>query len=172
LANDVVTASQLARALARECDFFAVLPDSKSAALIVALRDFAGQRVIQVGDEATAVGIAAGLTLVSRSCLLIMESSGLRRGFESLGRLSASHGIHPLILATDRGAIGDSDWWAAAHQPHARSVATALGAVCADLTSDLAGERVASIIAGAVRHHRSQQVPVVLWAAPDLIKPS
>lgn len=166
----MLAASALAKTLIGHSDFFAVLPDSKSTPLIESLRALDGKRVYQVCDEATAVGIAAGLLLANQTCLLIMESSGLRRGFETLGRLSGSHGIQPIILATDRGSLGDSDWWAAAHYSHARSIADAVGARCADLTPDLDLNQVAIVVESAVRHHRSQQVPVVLWVSPGLVE--
>lgn len=165
----MVAPDTFAKLLADHCEYFAVLPDSRSAHLVASLRALVGPRVCQVSDEATAVGIAAGLTIANQTCLLIIESSGLRRGFETLGRLSGSHGIQPIVLATDRGAMGDSDWWAATHHPHARSVATALGASTAELAADLDPFQLSHAIASAVRHHRSQQVPVILWAAPGLV---
>lgn len=165
----MIAPGTLAQILAERWDYFAVLPDSRSSPLLERLRALVGPRVCQVCDEANAIGIAAGLTLTGRTCLLIMESSGLRRGFEALGRLSGVHGIQPVVLATDRGALGDSDWWAAAHYPHARSVAAALGAQTVELGPDMALGSLERVVAGALKHHRSQQVPVVLWAQPGLI---
>src|SRR5437868_3909591 len=94
----------LACLLESQFEYFIGLPDSRTAGLIEELRALVGSRLMQVSDEATAVSIAAGLTLASKTCLVIMENSGLRRAAETLGRLSSSHGIHPVIMATDRGA--------------------------------------------------------------------
>lgn len=164
----MIDADTFAQVLGEHFEYFAVLPDSKSTRVITSLRELVGPRVLQFTDEATAIGIAAGLTIANRTCLIMIESSGLRRGFEALGRLSGSHGVHPVILATDRGVLGDSDWWAAAHHPHAHSVAIAVSARTTGLLRSHSVVEIQDLVARAKRHHLSQQSPIVLWADPEL----
>jgi sulfopyruvate decarboxylase TPP-binding subunit len=159
-------ASEVATLLLLEFDWLVTVPDSRTAEVLRQAEVKAPDRVVQVVDESTAIGIACGLTLGGRTALVIMESSGLRRGFETLARLSASHGIHPAILATDRGALGDPDWWAASHYATSRHVTAAVNALCVDITEQLALDDFREVLTRMKRHLMSQQAPVVAWLHP------
>ena len=164
--------SEIATLLLEEFDWLVVVPDSKTAEVLRQVEVVAPDRMLQVADEATAIGIACGLTLGGVTALAVMESSGLRRGFETLARLSASHGIHPVVLATDRGALGDSDWWAAAHHGTSRHVTAAVRAVCVELSEHLTLDDVREVFKRMRRHLISQQAPAVAWLYPLLIQSS
>lgn len=164
------TAAVFAEFLTAHFDYLLAVPDSRSQQLLSVLHEAHSDRFVQVTDEATAVCIASGVTVSSTSCVVIMESSGLRRAFEALGRLSSSHGIHPALIVTDRGQLGDWEWWASEHHPHARAAATALGARTAELTPAMSPPQISAIIAAAAAHYRAQQSPVILWCHPDLLQ--
>jgi sulfopyruvate decarboxylase TPP-binding subunit len=163
-------ASEVAGLLLAEFDWLVVVPDSKTAAILQQVESLAPNRLVQVVDEATAIGIACGLTLGGDTALVILESSGLRRGFETLARLSTSHGIHPVILATDRGALGDPDWWAAAHHWTSRHVTAAVNSLSVEITEQLALDDVWNIFKRMKQHLMSQQTPVVAWLHPLVVQ--
>lgn len=105
-------------------DLITAVPDS----LLAPLCRYAAARdeipYVQVCDEASAVGVAAGARLAGARSLVIMENSGLRRACETLARLTLSHRLHTVMLLARRGAIGDGNWWALPHDetmhPHLR----------------------------------------------------
>ncbi len=92
------------------------VPDS----LLSPLHEYAAERqdiaYLQVCDEATAVGLAAGARLAGARSLVLMENSGLRRACETLARLTMSHRLHTLLLLACRGGIGEPNWWGLAHE--------------------------------------------------------
>lgn len=159
-------ASETAALLLLEFEWLVVVPDSRTAEVLRQVEIRAPDRVVQVVDEATAIGIACGIILGGQTALVVVESSGLRRGFETLARLSVSHGIHPAVLATDRGALGDPDWWAASHYGTSRHVTTAVNALCVEITEQLALDDVWEVLRRMRRHLMSQQTPVVAWLHP------
>lgn len=87
------------------------VPDSLLAPLYRAAARRDDLELIQANDEATAVGIASGASLGGMRTVAAMESSGIRRGCESLARLSLGHGMHCLVLIADRGGFGEPNWW-------------------------------------------------------------
>jgi sulfopyruvate decarboxylase subunit alpha len=96
-------------------DVLVAVPDS----LLSPLLDCAAQRdriqYIQVNDEATAVGVAAGVGLAGARALILMENSGLRRACETLYRFVLSHRLHVAFLISHRGSFGEENWWGIAH---------------------------------------------------------
>ncbi len=112
-------------------DLITAVPDS----LLSPLHLYAASReeiaYVQVCDEATAVGMAAGARLGGARSLVMMENSGLRRACETLARLTLSHRLHTAMLLARRGAFGEGNWWGLPHEetmfPHLRmlSIATA-----------------------------------------------
>lgn len=102
--------------LAADVSFIAGVPDS----LLAPLHAFAAARAeipyVQVTDEATAVGLAAGVRITGGRSLVLMENSGLRRACETLARLTLSHRLHLLVLLARRGAFGERNWWGIPHE--------------------------------------------------------
>jgi sulfopyruvate decarboxylase subunit alpha len=92
------------------------VPDSLLSPLCLFASKHRQVRYIQTCDEATAVGVAAGMTLASGRSLVVMENSGLRRACESLSRLTLSHGMHVALLLSHRGEFGEPNWWGIAHR--------------------------------------------------------
>ncbi|MDQ1741668.1 MAG: sulfopyruvate decarboxylase subunit alpha [Pseudonocardiales bacterium] len=114
--------------MAAQVSFIVGVPDSMLAPLhaLAASRDEICY--LQVADEATAVGLAAGVRLAGGRSLVLMESSGLRRACETLARLTLGHRLHLLMLLSRRGAFGERNWWAIPHedtmQAHLRMLPT------------------------------------------------
>jgi sulfopyruvate decarboxylase TPP-binding subunit len=101
---------------AAEIDLVACVPDSRTSAAIDALEaePMSGRSlVVRCPDEASLAGVLMGYGgLAGRRCLGVMESSGVRRAAEALGRGWLGHGLSVVLCVTDRGAIGDGEWWA------------------------------------------------------------
>jgi sulfopyruvate decarboxylase subunit alpha len=91
------------------------LPDSKLSPLCAHLMQSDQVTYIQATHEATAVGIAAGLTLCGVKSLVVMENSGLRTACETLARFNLSHGLYCCFLISHRGAFGERNWWGFGH---------------------------------------------------------
>jgi len=116
-----------------EVDLITAVPDS----LLAPLHRCAAERddiaYLQVCDEATAVGIAAGARLAGSRSLVLMENSGLRRACETLARFSLSHRLHTVLLLARRGAFGEANWWGLPHEetmhPHLRMLSAATAEV-------------------------------------------
>jgi sulfopyruvate decarboxylase subunit alpha len=92
------------------------VPDSLLTSLCRLAADHPAPRYVQATDEATAIGIAAGAHLAGMRSLVIMENSGLRRGCETLARLTMSHRLHCVMLISRRGAFGEANWWGLPHE--------------------------------------------------------
>jgi sulfopyruvate decarboxylase TPP-binding subunit len=114
-------------------DLITAVPDS----LLAPLHRCAAERddiaYIQVCDEATAVGIAAGARLAGSRSLVLMENSGLRRACETMARFALSHRLHTVLLLARRGAFGEANWWGLPHEetmhPHLRMLSAATAEV-------------------------------------------
>ncbi len=91
------------------------VPDSRLAPLCDRVRSGSEIEYVQCVDEATCVGVAAGLGLSGTRALVIMENSGLRSAAETLARLHLSHRIFTCVLLSHRGAFGERNWWGQAH---------------------------------------------------------
>jgi sulfopyruvate decarboxylase TPP-binding subunit len=92
------------------------VPDSLLTPLCRLAADHPAPRYVQTTDEATAIGIAAGAHLAGLRSMVIMENSGLRRGCETLARLTMSHRLHCVMLISRRGAFGEANWWGLPHE--------------------------------------------------------
>ncbi|MFB7128533.1 thiamine pyrophosphate-binding protein [Kitasatospora sp. NPDC056273] len=92
-------------------------------------------RYVQVNDEATAVGLAAGARLAGARSLVVMENSGLRRACETLARLTMSHRLHTALLMSRRGAFGEPNWWGIPHEETMHRHTAMLSLVTADVHS-------------------------------------
>lgn len=108
------------------------VPDSRTARELQYLKDVQSipkcPLLIQAADEASAVGIVAGASsLGGVRAIAVIEGSGVRRSFEALSRLALGHSLFPTLLITDRGSVGESDWWAMAHKPTVSAVLESLG---------------------------------------------
>lgn len=91
------------------------VPDSLLAPLCNRLRRDGEIEYIQATHEATAVAIAAGLTLTGVRTLVVMENSGLRTACETLARFNLSHHLFICCLLSHRGAFGERNWWGVNH---------------------------------------------------------
>ncbi len=70
---------------------------------------------IQVLNESDAVTICSGLNLSGMLSLCVMENSGIRSACDIISRLELSHGIHNLYIVSNRGEIGEENWWGVFH---------------------------------------------------------
>jgi|SRR5579864_3768109 len=101
---------------------FIGMPDSLLAPLFTYISGKPDIEYIPTTHEAVAIGIAAGMTLAGRKCLVAMENSGVRAAFETLTRLSISHHLFVCMLLSDRGGFGERNWWGVPHSFTSKAV--------------------------------------------------
>lgn len=71
--------------------------------------------VIQVLNELDAVSISSGLNLTGSKTICMMENSGIRSACDIISRFELAHGIHNMFVLSDRGKIGEENWWGVYH---------------------------------------------------------
>lgn len=74
-----------------------------------------GVEVIQVLNESDAVCICSGLNLTGQIVVCMMENSGIRSACDIISRFELAHGIHNIFVLTNRGKIGEENWWGVYH---------------------------------------------------------
>jgi sulfopyruvate decarboxylase subunit alpha len=72
-------------------------------------------RYVRVSNEAEMPGICAGAYLAGKRSAMIMENSGLRQACEPLTRLSWAHHVPMILFLSNRGALGEKNWWGHNH---------------------------------------------------------
>ena len=70
---------------------------------------------IQALNESDAVCICSGLNLSGTLSVCMMENSGIRSACDIISRFELSHGIHNIFLLTNRGELGEENWWGVSH---------------------------------------------------------
>lgn len=70
---------------------------------------------IQVLNESEAVCICSGLNLTGICSVCVMENSGIRSACDIISRFELAHGIHNIFILTNRGEVGEENWWGIYH---------------------------------------------------------
>lgn len=70
---------------------------------------------IQVLNESEAVCICSGLNLTGVCSVCVMENSGIRSACDIISRFELAHGIHNIFILTNRGEVGEENWWGIYH---------------------------------------------------------
>lgn len=70
---------------------------------------------IQVLNESEAVCICSGLNLTGICSVCVMENSGIRSACDIISRFELAHGIHNIFILTNRGKVGEENWWGIYH---------------------------------------------------------
>ena len=91
------------------------LPDSLLKELYPALDADPDIRTIPVTNEGEGAAICGGVFLSGKRAALVMENSGLRASIEPLARMGMGAGIPVVMLMSDRGGLGENNWWAIPH---------------------------------------------------------
>ena len=91
------------------------LPDSLLNELYPALDQDPDIRTIPVTNEGEGAAICGGVWLSGKKAALVMENSGLRASIEPLARMGLGAGIPVVMLMSDRGDLGENNWWAIPH---------------------------------------------------------
>ena len=66
-------------------------------------------------EEHKIVCICSGLNLTGICSVCIMENSGIRSACDIISRFELAHGIHNIFILTNRGKIGEENWWGIYH---------------------------------------------------------
>lgn len=152
-------ATQLVRAGA---DFGCSVPTSSLAPL---LRAITGLGVPHVGvtREEEGVGVCAGATLAGRTCILLMQNSGLGNSLNALASLTTLYRLPLLMLLEHRGLPGEriSAQIPMGEQTPRLLEAAGIAAVRVARPEDLA------ILPRLVGHTRLAQRPVAAMIAPE-----
>ena len=80
---------------------------------------------VPVENESTGILLCMGAWMGGKKPVMIMENSGINLACESLSRLITLHHMPILMLASNRGEIGDSTFWSQSHRL-AKDVLTSL----------------------------------------------
>ncbi len=70
---------------------------------------------IQVLNESEAVCICSGLNLTGTCSVCLMENTGIRSACDIISRFELAHGIHNIFILTNRGEVGEENWWGVYH---------------------------------------------------------
>lgn len=92
------------------------VPDSLNSNLINT-EELAAHRIryIQSLNEISAVAISSGLNLTGCKSICVFENTGLRYACDIITRFESSHAIHNMYLLSNRGFIGEENWWGVFH---------------------------------------------------------
>lgn len=92
------------------------VPDSLNSKLICEKELSAHHiRYIQCLNEISAVAVSSGLNLTGSKAICVMENTGLRYACDITTRFEMAHGIHNIYLLSNRGFIGEENWWGVFH---------------------------------------------------------
>lgn len=125
-------------------------------------RRLAGQsaiRYVPVTNEAELPGIVAGAYFGGMRALMVMENSGLRQACEPIARFELSHQVPMVMVMPFRGDLGERNWWG---HSHAQTMEPLLNALRIPFRHVRRLEELPSMIARALDHAESSQLPVAL----------
>jgi len=114
---------------------------------------------IQTINESDAVSICSGLNLSGELSLCVMENSGIRSACDIISRFELSHGIHNLYLVSNRGEVGEENWWGVCHNNVTEQIieSTNMKAVTVKRI-----EEFEKVLHNAIKTFKTEQVSVVL----------
>ena len=72
-------------------------------------------RYIPSLNEISAVALSSGLNLTGNKTICVFENTGLRYACDIITRFEMAHGIHNMYLLSNRGYIGEENWWGIFH---------------------------------------------------------
>jgi sulfopyruvate decarboxylase subunit alpha len=96
-------------------NFVAGLPDGWLWPLLLGIKDDSYFQYIDISNEGTGLAICVGAWLGGKLPALIMENSGIRVAAEQIARLCMDSRIPVLLIMTDRGGFGETEYWAIGH---------------------------------------------------------
>lgn len=79
-------------------------------------------RYIQCLNEISAVAVSSGLNLTGSTTICAIENTGLRYACDIVTRFEMAHGIHNMYLLSNRGFIGENNWWGIFHYEITRDI--------------------------------------------------
>lgn len=93
-----------------------MMPDSLISKCVSAYDlEHYGIDFIQTLNESDAVCISSGLNLTGTCTVCMMENSGIRNACDIISRFELGHGIHNIFILTNRGGVGEENWWGIFH---------------------------------------------------------
>ncbi len=72
-------------------------------------------KYIQSLNEISAVAISSGLNLTGNKTICVIENTGMRYACDIITRFEIAHGIHNIYVLSNRGSIGEENWWGIFH---------------------------------------------------------
>lgn len=136
------------------------VPDSLNSKLINE-KELAKHNIayIQTLNEISAVAVSSGLNLSGEKSLCIIENSGLRYAADIITRFELAQGIHNMYLLSNRGGIGEENWWGVFHDEITRDIIKRnhMRVIKIDRTTELE-----SALRNGIKTFRTEQVSVVL----------
>ena len=148
--------------------YVVVMPDSRMvSAISKEACEKEGIEYIQALTEQDAASISAGLNLVGKLSVCAMENSGIRSACDLISRLELLNRIHNVFLLTNRGMIGEENWWGAYHGDVTNSVLNELR-IKNKVIKDVQEFRVG--LKKALETFRTEQVSVALLLDYDFFE--
>ena len=87
--------------------FFIHVPDSFGAPVIAHFESSPGVRSFPVAKEEEGIGIAAGLAMTGKKCVLFYQDTGLGNSIGAITTYAAAYHVPMLLLAVRRGGFGE-----------------------------------------------------------------
>lgn len=115
---------------------------------------------IQTLNESDAVCISSGLNLTGSRTVCMMENSGIRSACDIISRFELGHGIHNIYILTNRGNIGEENWWGVCHNEVTNEI---LKAVKMKTIAVKSIEEFCQAIHNAIKTFRTEQASVTIF---------
>lgn len=136
------------------------VPDSLNSKLVKA-DELANHNIIYIQslNEISAVAISSGLNLTGKRTICIIENTGLRYAADIVTRFELAQGIHNIYMLSNRGGIGEENWWGVFHNEITQDIIQGnhMRTIMINSISDLE-----SALRSAVKTFCTEQVSVAL----------
>jgi len=143
------------------------MPDSLNSRLFNALNTDNEIKMIQCLNETDAITICSGLNLGGQLSVVAFENSGIRSVADILTRFEVAHHIHNIYLLTDRGLLGEENWWGMAHQRVTNTILKELNIISVKVTEI---DELEQVIDSAIKSFKTGQVSVAINLTPNFFK--
>jgi sulfopyruvate decarboxylase TPP-binding subunit len=152
--NDDWARQVLEQAIAHDIRYFAYVPDAGNARFIMLAQTEPGCRTVLLTTEEEGVAFCAGIDLVGKRGMLVLQSSVIGNCGNFLSLVRGAR-FPLLMLVTMRGEYGEQNPWQYASGQAARPLLDAMGIISfrVETRSDLAPATDAAICAAFLSGH-------------------
>ncbi|MBI4233340.1 MAG: thiamine pyrophosphate-binding protein [Chloroflexi bacterium] len=138
------------------------IPDSTVAPVLEHFMKHPSIRSFSVAREEEAVGIAAGLELAGKRCVLLIQDTGLGNSLTALTTFTAAYRVPALLVVVRRGGIGEINAAVNDYSEHVPEMLKAMGLKAVTLDWRVPAQEWAAAIQGAYQYAHTAHGPVVV----------